>query len=231
MVRPPKPRYTGPSFGACAGCVCETAPIALLRSVPPRGTRCWWCGTDPVYVRYHDTEWGVPVTDDRALFEKLVLDGFQAGLSWITILRKRPAFRAAFRRFDPAAVARFGRRDVARLLGDPGIVRSRAKIEAAIANARAWERVMEAGGRGAFRDLLWEHVGHATRVNAPRQPSDVRASTPESGRMAKSLRRAGFSFCGPVICHAFMQAVGMVNDHLVSCPRHAACARLAREAP
>lgn len=204
--------------------------MAPPRTIPARGTRCWWCGNDPVYVRYHDREWGVPVTGDRALWEKLVLDGFQAGLSWITILRKRPAFRRAFAGFDPSAVARFGARDVARLLRDDGIIRSRAKVEAAIANARAWERVMEAGGRGAFRDLLWEHVGHRTRVHALRRPSDIRPSTAESERMAKSLRAAGFKFCGPVICYAFMQAVGMVNDHLVSCPRHAACARLAREA-
>ena len=202
--------------------------MALPTTAPVRGTRCWWCGTDPVYVRYHDTEWGVPETGDRALFEKLVLDGFQAGLSWITILRKRPAFRRAFDGFDPAKVARYGARDVARLLRDDGIVRSRAKIDGAIANARAWERVMDAGGRGAFRDLLWQHVDHRTRVNRLRVPADIRPSSPESERMAKALRKDGFKFCGPVICHAFMQAVGMVNDHLVSCPRHAACERLAR---
>ena len=196
---------------------------------PARGTRCWWCGTDPVYVKYHDTEWGVPVTDDRALYEKLVLDGFQAGLSWITVLRKRPAFQQAFRGFDPAKVARFGARDVARLLKDEGIIRSRAKIEGAIANARAWESVMEAGGRGAFRDLLWQHVGHATKVNALRRPSDIRPTSTESERMAKTLKKAGFKFCGPTICYAYMQAVGMVNDHLVSCPRHEACAKRARK--
>ena len=205
--------------------------MALSRTVPPRGTRCWWCGTDPVYVRYHDTEWGVPVTGDRALFEKLVLDGFQAGLSWITILRKRPAIRRAFHGFDPARIARYGPRDVARLLRDDGIVRSRAKIEAAIANARAWEGLMDLGGRGAFRDFLWQHVGHGTKVNLLRRPSDIRPSTRESERMSKSLRSVGFRFCGPTICYAFMQAVGMVNDHLVGCPRHAACERLAREAP
>ena len=196
---------------------------------PVRGTRCWWCGTDPVYVKYHDTEWGVPVTDDRALYEKLVLDGFQAGLSWITVLRKRPAFQQAFRGFDPAKVARFGARDVARLLKDEGIIRSRAKIDGAIANARAWESVMEAGGRGAFRDLLWQHVGHATKVNALRRPSDIRPTSIESERMAKTLKKAGFKFCGPTICYAYMQAVGMVNDHLVSCPRHEACAKRARK--
>ena len=198
------------------------------KTEPPRGTRCWWCGTDPVYVKYHDTEWGVPETRDRALYEKLVLDGFQAGLSWITILRKRPAFRRAFDGFDPTKVARYGARDVARLLGDEGIVRSRAKIDGAIANARAWEAVMQAGGRGAFRDLLWRHVDHRTIDNGLRRPSDVRPSSAESERMAKDLKKAGFKFCGPVICYAFMQAVGMVNDHLASCPRHRACATLAR---
>lgn len=207
----------------------EDARMPPSPPAPARGTRCWWCGTDPVYVKYHDTEWGVPVTDDRALYEKLVLDGFQAGLSWITVLRKRPAFQQAFRGFDPAKVARFGARDVARLLKDEGIIRSRAKINGAIANARAWESVMEAGGRGAFRDLLWQHVGHATKVNALRRPSDIRPTSAESERMAKTLKKAGFKFCGPTICYAYMQAVGMVNDHLVSCPRHEACAKRARK--
>ena len=207
----------------------EDARMPPSPSAPARGTRCWWCGTDPVYVKYHDTEWGVPVTDDRALYEKLVLDGFQAGLSWITVLRKRPAFQQAFRGFDPAKVARFGARDVARLLKDEGIIRSRAKIDGAIANARAWESVMEAGGRGAFRDLLWQHVGHATKINALRRPSDIRPTSVESERMAKTLKKAGFKFCGPTICYAYMQAVGMVNDHLVSCPRHEACAKRARK--
>ena len=202
--------------------------MAAPATVPARGTRCWWCGTDPVYVKYHDTEWGVPVTGDRALYEKLVLDGFQAGLSWITILRKRAALRRGFDGFDPAKVARYGARDVARLLRDEGIIRSRAKIEGAIANARAWERVMEQGGRGAFRDLLWQHVDHRTIDSRLRLPSGIRAQSPESERMAKALRKEGFKFCGPVICYAFMQAVGMVNDHLVGCPRHAACAKLAR---
>ncbi len=202
--------------------------MAASSKEPAAGTRCWWCGTDPVYVKYHDTEWGVPETRDRALYEKLVLDGFQAGLSWITILRKRPAFRRAFDGFDPATVARYGARDVARLLEDDGIIRSRAKIEGAIANARAWEAVMQSGGRGAFRDLLWRHVEHRTVDNRLRRPSDIRPSSPESERMAKDLKKAGFKFCGPVICYAFMQAVGMVNDHLVACPRHRACAALAR---
>lgn len=190
-------------------------------------TRCPWCGTDPLYVRYHDTEWGVPVTDDKALFEKLVLDGFQAGLSWITILRKRTAFRRAFRGFDPRAIARFGERDVARLLGDEGIVRSRAKIVGAIGNARAWLEVMQAG-EGAFRDLVWSAVDHRTRVHMLRTAADYAAETDESRALARALKRTGFAFCGPTICYAFMQAVGMVNDHLVDCHRHRACARLAR---
>ena len=191
------------------------------------GERCWWCGTDPVYVDYHDTEWGVPVTDDRALWAKLVLDGFQAGLSWITILRKRDAFERAFAGLDPVRVARFGARDVIRLMGDKGIIRSRAKIDAAIRNARVWCDVMEAGP-GAFRDLLWQHVDHRTQDSALRTRTDMPVRSAQSEAMARTLKRCGFSFCGPVICYAYMQAVGMVNDHLVTCPRHAACAKLAR---
>ena len=190
--------------------------------------RCWWCGTDPVYVDYHDTEWGVPVTDDRALFEKLVLDGFQAGLSWITILRKRDAFRRAFREFDPQKVARFTERDVQRLLQDEGIVRSRLKIEGAVKNARAWLAIMEAGD-GAFRDVIWEPVGHRTIDLRLARREDIRAESAESVRLAKSLKKRGFTFCGPVIVHAFMQAVGVFNEHLVTCPRHRACARVARK--
>lgn len=190
-------------------------------------TRCWWCGDDPLYVAYHDTEWGVPVTDDKALYAKLVLDGFQAGLSWITILRKKPAFERAFRGLDPVKVARFGERDVQRLLKDEGIVRSRAKIEGAVRNARAWLEVMEAGD-GAFRDLLWQEVGHRTIDTRLARRDDIRAESPESVRLAKILKKRGFTFCGPVIVYAFMQAVGMFNDHLVACARHRACARLAR---
>jgi len=196
--------------------------------MPSKAERCWWCGSDSVYVDYHDTEWGVPVTDDRALFEKLVLDGFQAGLSWITILRKRAAFQRAFRGFDPHKVARFTERDVQRLLGDEGIVRSRLKIEGAVRNARAWLEVMEAG-EGAFRDLVWEPVGHRTVDTRLARREDIRAQSEESVRLAKTLKRAGFTFCGPVIVYAFMQAVGVFNDHLVTCPRHKACARLARK--
>jgi DNA-3-methyladenine glycosylase I len=181
-----------------------------------------------VYVAYHDTEWGVPVLDDRALFEKLVLDGFQAGLSWITILKKRDAFQRAFRGFDPQKVARFTERDVQRLLEDDGIVRSRLKIEGAIKNARAWLEVME-GGDGSFRDLLWSHVGGRTVDVGLRRREDIRSESTESRALAKALKKRGFTFCGPVIVYAFMQAVGMYNEHLVTCPRHRACAKLARK--
>jgi DNA-3-methyladenine glycosylase I len=191
------------------------------------GERCWWCGTDPAYVDYHDTEWGVPVTDDRALWAKLVLDGFQAGLAWITVLRKRDAFERAFAGLDPVRVARFGARDVTRLVGDAGIIRSRAKIDAAIRNARAWCEVMEAGP-GAFRDLIWQHVDHRTQDSRLRRRADMPVRSVHSEAMARTLKRRGFSFCGPVICYAYMQAVGMVNDHILTCPRHAACAELAR---
>jgi DNA-3-methyladenine glycosylase I len=182
--------------------------------------RCWWCGTDPLYVKYHDTEWGVPVLDDRALYEKLVLDGFQAGLSWITVLRKRDAFHQAFHNFDPLRIARYTDRDMARLLKNASIIRSRAKINGAITNARAYLQVMDQGP-GSFRDLLWSHVDFKTRVNRFREAKDYPAATPESEAMARTLKRAGFKFCGPTICYAFMQAVGMTNDHLKSCFRHA----------
>ncbi len=203
--------------------------MAKRLTTPKASVRCPWCGTDPLYVAYHDTEWGVPVTDDRALYEKLVLDGFQAGLSWITVLRKRPAFQHAFRKFDPAKVAKFGERDMARLLKDESIIRSRAKINGAIQNARAWMEVMDAGGKGAFRDLLWQCVDHRTVKNEFRSDSKIPPSTAQSESMSRTLREAGFGFCGPTICYAFMQAVGMVNDHLVECPRYRAIARLARK--
>lgn len=202
------------------------------REVAQRGAkhpdRCWWCGTDPIYVAYHDTEWGVPVVDDRALFEKLVLDGFQAGLSWITILKKREAFQRAFKQFEPEKIARFTERDVARLLTDDGIIRSRLKIEGAVKNARAWLEVMEAGD-GAFRDLLWAAVDHRTIDLKLARREDIRAESAESRALAKTLKKRGFTFCGPVIVYAFMQAVGMYNEHLIACPRHRVCASLARK--
>lgn len=182
------------------------------------GKRCGWCGEDPLYVAYHDTEWGVPEHDGRALWEKLVLDGFQAGLSWITILRKREAFREAFEGFDPEVIARWGAPEVERLLGNPGIVRHRGKIEATIGNARAW---LALGGAEAFADLCWSHVGGVPQVNAPESLADVPAQTPTSQALSKALRKAGFRFCGPTIVYAWMQACGLVNDHLVGCPARA----------
>ncbi len=188
------------------------------------GERCGWCGTDPIYVAYHDAEWGVPERDARALWEKLVLDGFQAGLSWITILKKRDNFRAAFQGFHPEIIARWGAADVARLLADPGIVRSRAKIEATIGNARAYLAIEEAAG---FEPFLWRYVEGRPLQNRFRSMAEVPAATPLSERLSKDLKKAGFRFCGPVITYAFMQAVGMVNDHLVTCPAHDRVARLA----
>jgi DNA-3-methyladenine glycosylase I len=187
------------------------------------GERCGWCGTDPLYVAYHDTEWGVPERDPRALWEKLILDGFQAGLSWITILRKREGFRSAFHGFDPEAIARWGDDDVARCLSDPGIVRHRGKIEATIGNARAYLRIAE---REGFDEFLWKHVDGRPVQNAFPTLADVPAETPVSRAMSKDLKDAGFRFCGPTIVYAFMQATGMVNDHLVACPRHAQVAAL-----
>ena len=183
------------------------------------GKRCDWCGTDPLYVTYHDTEWGVPDYDDRALYEKLMLDGFQAGLSWITILRKRDAFRAAFDGFDPQVVARYGEADVLRLLGDAGIVRHRGKIEATIGNAQAWLEIME---RGSFADFMWDFVDGEPVQNAPRSMADVPAQTEASQALSKALKKKGFKFCGPTIVYAVMQACGLVNDHMVDCPRHEA---------
>ena len=179
--------------------------------------RCGWCGTEPVYVAYHDEEWGVPERDPRALWEKLILDGFQAGLSWITILKKRDAFRAAFHGFEPEVIARWGEADVARLLSDPGIVRSRAKIEATIGNARGYLDIHE---REGFDQFLWRYVGGRPLQNNFRSMAEVPAQTPLSERISKDLKKAGFRFAGPTITYAFMQAVGMVNDHVVTCHRH-----------
>ncbi len=186
--------------------------------------RCPWAGTDADYVRYHDEEWGVPVHDERTLFEFLVLEGAQAGLSWLTILRKRAAYRAAFADFDAARVAAFGAADVTRLLADAGIVRNRLKIAAAIDNARA---VLAArADPGGLDALLWSFVDGRPRQNDWRARREVPAATDASRAMSTALRGRGFRFVGPTICYAFMQAVGMVNDHLRDCPRHAAVARL-----
>lgn len=183
--------------------------------------RCGWCGSEPIYVAYHDTEWGVPEWDARALWEKLILDGFQAGLSWITILKKRDAFRAAFQGFDPGVIARWGEADVQRLLADPGIVRSRAKIEATIGNARAYLAISEKQGFDAF---LWRYMDGRPRQNNFRSMAEVPAATPLSEQISNDLKKAGFRFTGPTITYAFMQAVGMVNDHITTCHRHAALA-------
>jgi DNA-3-methyladenine glycosylase I len=190
--------------------------------------RCPWPGTDPLYVAYHDEEWGVGETDDRALYEKLVLDGFQAGLSWITILRKREAFRKAFDEFAPEKIARYDKRKVAALMRNEGIVRNRLKIEGAILSARAWLEIMEKGD--GFAVLLWDFVGGKPIVNRYRSISEIPAETDVSRKISKELKARGFKFCGPTIIYAYMQAVGMVNDHLLACHRHAECVRLAKKA-
>lgn len=179
------------------------------------GKRCDWCGDDPLYVAYHDDEWGVAEYDGRALWEKLVLDGFQAGLAWITILRKRENFRRAFEGFEPAVIANWGQAEVDRLLQDPGIVRHRGKIEATIGNAQAYLRL---GGGEAFSTMIWSYVDGAPLVNRPRTMADVPASTPLSEQVSMDLRKAGFRFVGPTIVYAWMQACGLVNDHIIGCP-------------
>jgi DNA-3-methyladenine glycosylase I len=184
--------------------------------------RCPWAGNDPLYIDYHDREWGVPQRDDRMLFEMLVLEGFQAGLSWITILRKRENFRRAFDCFEPAKMARYSAKKVERLLGDEGIIRHRGKIESSILSARAWLDVMEDGP--GFSTFVWSFVDGRPIVNRPRTTRDVPAQTDLSKRMSKELAARGFRFCGPTTVYAFMQATGLVNDHLVSCHRHAALA-------
>lgn len=187
--------------------------------------RCDWCGSDPLYVAYHDEEWGVPEYDSRALWEKLVLDGFQAGLAWITILRKRDAFRAAFEGFDPEVIAGWGEADVLRLLGDPRIVRHRGKIEATIGNAQAWIAMEEKGG---FDRFIWDYVDGVPLVNRFASMAEVPPSTEMSARMSKDLKKAGFKFCGPTIVYAWLEATGVVNDHLDGCFRHDEVARLAK---
>ena len=190
--------------------------------------RCSWCGTDPLYVAYHDTDWGVPEYDPRALWEKLVLDGFQAGLAWITILRKREAFRAAFGGFHPEEIALWSETEVSRLLADAGIVRHRGKIEATITNAQAYLRIE---AREGFSPYLWGFVGGTPLQPKRRLMAEIPTTSPEAEAMSKALKREGFRFCGPTITYAFMQAVGMVNDHIVSCPSHAVVAALGARRP
>ena len=178
--------------------------------------RCGWADpTDPLYREYHDTEWGVPVHDDRVLFEFLILEGAQAGLSWKTILKKRGGFRRAFRGFDPRKVSRFGRNDVARLLRDPGIIRNRLKVESAVQNAKSFAEVQEEFG--SFDAYVWGFVGGRPKVNRWRSMKQVPAATRESEAMSRDLLKRGFRFVGPTICYAFMQATGMVNDHIIDC--------------
>ncbi len=194
-----------------------------------KNVRCDWCGTDELYVRYHDEEWGVPVFDDRLLFEFLVLEGAQAGLSWITVLRKRKAYVEAFEGFEPERVARFTPRRVEQLLKNPGIVRNRLKIEAAIKNAAAFLRLREE--LGSFSDYQWSFVGGKPKQNAFAALREIPASTAEALALSKDLKRRGFTFVGPTIVYAHMQAVGMVNDHLVGCFRYRQVAGLAKPKP
>lgn len=188
--------------------------------------RCGWSVKEPIYVAYHDEEWGVPEYDPRALYEKLILDGFQAGLSWITILKKRENFRAAFDAFEPKKIARYGKREVNRLMKNAGIIRSNAKIEAAVRGAQLWLEIEEKEP-GGFTEFIWKHVDGKPRVNHYKSVGQIPPKTKMSEGLAKELKSRGFNFCGPVIVYAFAQAVGMVNDHIVSCHRHGPCARMA----
>lgn len=201
--------------------------MALIKQSETDAVRCPWVGVaDPLYARYHDEEWGVPKADSRALFEKLVLEGFQSGLSWITILRKRDNFRRAFDEFDPERIARYGPADVTRLMADTGIVRNRLKIEAAIDNARAYLTLAESQSLAAY---LWSFLPNGPIVNHRNALDQVPASTDLSLRISKALKTRGFRFVGPTTVYAFMQSTGMVNDHLLTCHRHAACAELQRK--
>ncbi len=183
--------------------------------------RCGWCGTDELYCQYHDDEWGVPVYDDQKMFEFLTLEGAQAGLSWITVLRKREAYRKAFDNFDPVKIARYSEARKAKLLQNPGIIRNRLKIESVVRNARAYLDMQEKGE--SFSEFLWQFVDGKPKQNRRRTLADIPASTPESDAMSKALKKRGFNFVGTTICYAHMQATGMVNDHLISCHRYNDC--------
>ncbi len=187
--------------------------------------RCEWVGSDTIYISYHDNEWGVPEYDSRSLWEKLILDGFQAGLSWITILKKRENFREAFEGFDPNIVATWGDKEIERLLGNAGIIRHRGKISATITNAQAWQKIESAQG---FDKFLWNYVSGKPIQNNFKSLHDIPTQTPLSTQISKHLKKAGFKFCGPTIVYAFMEAVGMVNDHAVSCPCHERVSKLAK---
>jgi DNA-3-methyladenine glycosylase I len=195
-------------------------PTPILSDKP----RCTWPGLEhPEYVHYHDTEWGVPVADDRKLFEKLILEGFQSGLSWLTILRKRESFRSAFHGFDAERMARYGDTDKARLMADAGIIRNRLKVEASIDNARAFLKMQDGPGLSVF---LWDFFDGKPVINAPAKHGDVPPVTEMSTAVSKALKAEGFRFVGPTTVYAFLQSMGFVNDHLVTCHRHAACAKL-----
>ncbi len=180
--------------------------------------RCGWASADPLYEQYHDREWGRPLRDDRALFELLTLEGCQAGLSWITVLRKRDHYRKVYDGFDPEKIARYTTARVDRMMRDPGIIRHRGKVDASVSNAKAYLALVER--EGSFAKFLWDFVGGQPRRNAPRGLADVPTSTPESDAMSKALQKAGFKFVGSTICYAFMQASGMVDDHVVGCHCH-----------
>lgn len=196
-----------------------------MREEIESNARCPWCGDDPLYMAYHDDEWGRPQRDPRALWEMLTLESFQAGLSWITILRRREGFRAAFAGFDPEVVAGWGEAEVTRLLADPGIIRHRGKIEAAVDGARAFLRIE---AREGFAPFLWRHVGGQPLQPARRALADIPAASAEAEALSKALKAEGFRFVGPTITYAFMQAAGLVNDHLVTCPAHSPCAAMAQ---
>jgi len=187
--------------------------------------RCEWGGSDPLYIAYHDEEWGVPAHDDRHLFEMLLLEGAQAGLSWLTILKKRENYRKAFHAFDPKKIAAYSQRDIQRLLNDPGIVRNRLKIESAIKNARGMLKIVQEFG--SFSSFLWRYVNNSPRQNAWSSLSEIPARTEQSDMMSSDLKKRGFSFIGSTICYAFMQSVGMVNDHIVGCFRYAEVKKIA----
>jgi DNA-3-methyladenine glycosylase I len=201
-----------------------TATPAAFKAI---NKRCPWCGDDPIYVAYHDKEWGVPCHDEQTLFEFLILEGAQAGLSWITILRKRENYRKATHAFNAQKMARYGDKDFARLMADAGIVRNRLKIEGMITNAR---KVVELHDNGeTLHDLLWQFVDGHPVINRFKSMRDIPAVTPEAEAMSKELKRRGFKFVGPTICYAHMQATGMVNDHLIGCPRHKAVQHASKE--
>ncbi|MBT4160032.1 MAG: DNA-3-methyladenine glycosylase I [Gammaproteobacteria bacterium] len=187
--------------------------------------RCAWSGEDPLYIAYHDEEWGVPCFDDDSLFEFLLLEGAQAGLAWITVLRKREGYRRALEGFDAGRIARYGKKQVGRLMNDTGIIRNRLKIESAITNARAFLDIQER--QDSFSEYIWQFVEGAPVQNRFRSMSRIPASTVVSEQMSRQLKKEGFKFVGPTICYAYMQATGMVNDHLVNCYRHEACQKLA----